>query len=53
MKPKITIEDIDSCWEYHKEYLVDILNGDYELKDAQEDITGLIQSKWDARKGEK
>jgi len=47
----ITTDDIDACWaRYHKEYLVDILNGDYDLREAREDILSLIGSLFDMRK---
>ena len=42
---KITEEDLDTYWPYYKTYLVDILNDDYNLKEAQEDIRGLIEKK--------
>lgn len=45
-----TIEDLNACWDdYHKERLIDILNGDYDLNDAREDLRSLIGSKWDYR----
>ena len=47
----ITEEDVDACWPiYHKAYLVDILNGDYSVEQAKEDITSLIGSRFDPRK---
>ena len=49
MENKFTEEDLDSCWEYYKSYLVDILNGDYELEKAREDLRGLIGSSYDKR----
>lgn len=42
-------EDLDSCWTYHKSYLLDILNGDYDLEEAREDLAGLIGSEFDPR----
>ena len=42
-------EDVDACWSYYKQYLVDILNGDYNLDDARADLKGLIGSQWDDR----
>lgn len=42
-------EDIDNCWAYYKSYLVDILNGDYDLETAREDLGGLIGSEYDKR----
>ena len=47
---KFKTEDLDSCWSYHKEYLIDILNGEYSLEDAREDLKGLIGSEFDKRK---
>jgi len=44
-----TEDDLDSCWLYYKQYLVDILNGTYKLEDAQSDLAGLIGTKWDSR----
>lgn len=44
-----TIEDVNACWVYYKEYLVDILNEDYNLITAQEDLLSLINSEWDSR----
>lgn len=46
---KFTEEDLDNCWAYYKSYLIDILNGDYELETAREDLRGLIGSKFDKR----
>lgn len=42
-------EDLDNCWAYYKSYLVDILNGDYDLEAAREDLGGLIGSEHDRR----
>jgi len=47
---KFTEEDLDNCWAHYKSYLIDILNGDYELKEAREDLRGLIGSEHDKRK---
>ncbi len=49
METKFTEEDIDNCWEYHKRYLVEILNDDYSLDDAHADLKSLINSKYDKR----
>ena len=43
-----TIDDL-IYWGYNKEYLIDILNGEYKLEDAQEDLAGLIGSEFDSR----
>lgn len=42
-------EDLDSCWPYYKSYLIDILNGSYDLNDARNDLSGLIGSEYDKR----
>lgn len=42
-------EDLDACWPYHKSYLLEILNGEYSVEAAREDLRGLIRSKWDNR----
>ena len=44
-----TEDDLDNCWEYQKTYLLEILNGEYELTDAREDLKGLIGSQYDDR----
>lgn len=46
-----TEEDLDACWPSHKGYLLDILNGEYSVEEAREDLGGLIGSKWDPRCG--
>lgn len=47
--PIFTEEDLDNCWAHHKSYLVDILNGDYSLEAARDDLGGLIGSEFDRR----
>jgi hypothetical protein len=49
MSKPFTKEDLDACWQYSQEYLVDILNGEYDLEEAREDLRGLIGSKYDPR----
>lgn len=52
MQPDIlpfTVEDVEACWDYATQYLVDILNGEYAVSTAQKDLRGLIGSKWDRR----
>lgn len=49
MRPFFTTEDLENCWTHLKEYLVDILNGEYDLEDARVDIDGLRGSEWDKR----
>ena len=46
-----TEEDLDNCWAYYKRYLVEILNGTYDLKDARSDLASLIGTQWDSRNG--
>lgn len=46
---RFTEEDLDHCWRHYKTYLVDILNGEYDLNDARNDLKGLIGSKYDTR----
>jgi len=46
---KFTEEDVTNCWSHYKSYLVDILNGDYDLQTARQDLRGLIGSKYDLR----
>ena len=49
-KEKFTEEDIDNCWEYHKAYLIYILNGEWTIEYAREGLRSLIGSKYDNRK---
>ena len=44
-----TESDLDNCWQYYKSYFIDILNGDYDLKEARHDLFGLIGSEFDKR----
>ncbi len=46
---KFTEEDLDNCWQYYKQYLVDILNKEYNLEDAIKDLKSLIGSQFDKR----
>lgn len=47
---KFSTDDLDACWpKYAKDYLVDLLNGDYALEDAKDDLRSLIGSKNDPR----
>ena len=46
---KFTESDLDACWNHYKVYLIDILNGDYNLNEAREDLKGLVGSKFDKR----
>jgi len=44
-----TEDDLDGCWPHCKTYLLEILNREYDLNDAREDLRSLIGSKFDAR----
>lgn len=46
---KFTEEDLHACWDYSLSYLVDILNGDYDLEEAREDLKSIVGSKFDRR----
>ena len=47
---RFSMEDLDACWnDYPKERLIDILNGDYAVEDARDDLRSLIGPKYDAR----
>jgi len=50
---KFDVDDLDACWnKYHNEYLIDILNGDYSVEEAREDLRSLIGTKYDARQND-
>ncbi len=44
-----TKEDVEICWPHAIDYLVEILNEDYPLDSAQNDLSSLIWSKFDSR----
>ena len=46
---RFTEADLDNCWEHYKAYLIEILNGDYDLDVAREDLLSLIGSNFDKR----
>lgn len=48
-QPEFTEDDLDAVWSHHKNYFVQVLNGEYSLEDARADLRGLIGSKWDDR----
>lgn len=48
-KPIFTEEDLDTCWGYYKAYLIQILNGDYSVEEAREDLRSIIGSEFDPR----
>lgn len=49
---RYTEDDVTSCWEYYLPYLVQILNGEYGVESAREDLSSLIGSRWDPRASE-
>ncbi len=47
---KFTTSDLDALWSHHQvQYFLDVLNGDYDLTEAREDLRSLIGSKYDPR----
>lgn len=46
---KFTEEDLDACWHHYKQYLLDILNNEYLVEEAREDLASLIGSEFDTR----
>lgn len=50
-KHKFTEEDLDAVWGYYKDYFLEVLNGEYAIEDARNDLLSLIGSKWDQREG--
>jgi hypothetical protein len=44
-----TKDDLDNCWPYYKDYFVDVLNGEYDLSEAREDLRSLVNSRFDKR----
>ena len=46
---KFTEEDFDNCWPHFKEYFLEVLNGEYDLAEAIDDLRGLIGSRYDER----
>lgn len=47
--PKFTKEDLYNCWPFYEEYLIDILNKEYDLDQAIDDLRSLIGTKFDLR----
>jgi hypothetical protein len=45
---KLTEDDL-ICWPYHEYYLIQILNGEYSVSEAREDLLSLVGSKYDPR----
>lgn len=50
---KFTKDDLLNCWDYALDYFVDVLNSEYSLESAREDLRSLIGSKWDGRQNER
>lgn len=49
-KLKFTEEDIDAVnWIFHKQYLLEILNGEVTVEEVRENLRSLIGSKYDER----
>ncbi len=48
-KKWFTGDDLQLWYPYVESYFLDILNGDYDLQTAREDLKSLIGSKWDSR----
>jgi len=46
---KFTEKDLDSCWLHQQAYFIEILNGDYDLNEARNDLRELVGSKYDLR----
>ena len=45
-----TEDDLNACWPHYQEYyLLQILNGDYSLAEARDDLNSLIGSRFDQR----
>ena len=44
-----TEEDVNSCWDFYKSYLVSILNKEDTVDDARKDLFSLIGSRYDRR----
>lgn len=48
-KEKFTEQDLDAVWSEHKAYLLELLNGEYTIEEAREDLRSLIGSDFDPR----
>lgn len=44
-----TEADLDACWPAYKYYLLEILNGEYKVDAAKDDLLSLVGSKYDRR----
>lgn len=48
-KKEFTEDDIDQCWPFHKDYLLRMLNRDYDPQEMRVDLASLVDSKYDPR----
>lgn len=39
-----TEDDLDKYWPYYKAYLLEILNGEYSVESAKEDLQSFIDA---------
>ena len=47
---KFTVEDLTNCWPaWALYYFTEILNGDYSVEEAREDLGSLVGSEFDPR----
>ena len=46
---EFNMDDLTSCWISYKEYLLEILNGEYTVQEAKDDLRSLIGTKYDLR----
>ncbi len=44
-----TEDDLDYCWPHYKTYFLQVLNGEYLITDAKDDLESLIGSRFDER----
>lgn len=49
MSRKFTEDDLYACWPAYTTYFLEVLNGEYDLQEAREDLGGLIGSPYDPR----
>jgi len=46
---KFTRSDIIACWPHYEAYFLEILNLEYDIGEARNDLLGLIGTKYDMR----
>ena len=51
MDEKFTEADLDNCWLHYKAYFIEVLNKEYGLDEAVEDLRSLVGSVYDSREG--